>query len=312
MNNLRFYSNGKLLISGEYLVLKGATSLAIPVRLGQELHVDYLPDGNFTLSWNAKVQDEDWFEAVYDIPGFEIIETNDIQKAGFLSNILKAANKLNHGVMKNTRGIAVQTNAGFDINWGLGSSSTLIANIAKWFRVDPFVLHFHVSKGSGYDIACADAQGPIFYQLDGQSPIVEPAHFDPDFKDNLYFVYLGKKQRSDSSIQNLKQRLEGRGQEIERVSEISRELTATHDLEEFEFFINELEEIMSGVLGMPAVKQRLFSGFPGTVKSLGAWGGDFVMMTWRDGMENLKSFLEPKGLDIVFTFDDLKLTGSHI
>ena len=32
-----FYSRGKLLLSGEYLVLKGARALALPTKLGQTL-----------------------------------------------------------------------------------------------------------------------------------------------------------------------------------------------------------------------------------------------------------------------------------
>ena len=32
---MRFYSNGKLLITGEYVILDGALSLAVPSLLGQ-------------------------------------------------------------------------------------------------------------------------------------------------------------------------------------------------------------------------------------------------------------------------------------
>ena len=35
----RFYSNGKLLLSGEYLILDGATGLALPTKTGQEMLV---------------------------------------------------------------------------------------------------------------------------------------------------------------------------------------------------------------------------------------------------------------------------------
>ena len=36
----QFYSNGKLLLTGEYVVLDGATALAVPTRFGQDLIVD--------------------------------------------------------------------------------------------------------------------------------------------------------------------------------------------------------------------------------------------------------------------------------
>ena len=34
-----FYSNGKLLLTGEYVVLDGATALAIPTKYGQYLEI---------------------------------------------------------------------------------------------------------------------------------------------------------------------------------------------------------------------------------------------------------------------------------
>ena len=41
-----FYSNGKLLITGEYLVLDGARSLAIPTKFGQFLIVEEIENSN--------------------------------------------------------------------------------------------------------------------------------------------------------------------------------------------------------------------------------------------------------------------------
>ena len=35
-----FYSNGKLLLTGEYFVLDGAKSLAVPTNCGQDLTVE--------------------------------------------------------------------------------------------------------------------------------------------------------------------------------------------------------------------------------------------------------------------------------
>ena len=36
---MRMYSNGKLLISGEYVILDGALSLAVPTLFGQYLEI---------------------------------------------------------------------------------------------------------------------------------------------------------------------------------------------------------------------------------------------------------------------------------
>jgi len=310
VTNQRYYSNGKFLISGEYLVLKGATALAVPLKFGQSLEVIPHTNNDFHLRWKAMVKNEFWFEAVLDIESLEVIESSDLKKAKILSELLKQTSALNSKVLKNIKGFDVITNMDFDINWGLGSSSTLIANVAQWFGIDPYQLHFRVSLGSGYDIACANADGPIFYTLDGKNPLLEAADFNPDFSDKLYFVYLGRKQKSDKSIVDFASRLDSRNVEIERISEISREFTATQDLEEFEFFIDEAEQMMSEVLGLPTIKENTFNDFPGSVKSLGAWGGDFVMMTWKEDIEKLKKYLQMKNLDVVFTYDEIVLKKS--
>ena len=46
-----FYSNGKLLLTGEYAVLDGAKSLAIPVKYGQSLTA--VETKTKTISWKS-------------------------------------------------------------------------------------------------------------------------------------------------------------------------------------------------------------------------------------------------------------------
>jgi mevalonate kinase len=46
-----FYSNGKLLITGEYLVLDGAKALALPTKFGQNLTVE--EGANQEISWTS-------------------------------------------------------------------------------------------------------------------------------------------------------------------------------------------------------------------------------------------------------------------
>ncbi|MCF8365478.1 MAG: hypothetical protein K9H16_06835 [Bacteroidales bacterium] len=307
MKNLSYYSSGKFLISGEYLVLKGAKALAIPLKFGQTIQITSDSNPDFILHWKAFAQNQVWFDAEFDISNFEIIETNDLVKAKTLSIILQNANILNPKILQGSKGITVETHVDFNLNWGLGSSSTLIANVAQWFQTDPMLLHFKTSSGSGYDVACATAESPIFYTLQSQRPLIQKVGFVPGFSQNLYFVYLGKKQQSQQSIIDFSTRLNGRETEIYRISEISGELTSTQDLEEFEFFLNEHEQIMSAVLGLPTVKETTFAGFPGSVKSLGAWGGDFVLVTWRNSYKDLKKYLETKYLETAFPYDEIIL-----
>ena len=87
----------------------------------------------------------------------------------------------------------------------MGSSSTLINNIASWAKVDAYKLLWNAFSGSGYDIACAQHNLPIFYQLENQHPIVKQVDFNPNFKNELFFVHLNKKQNSREGIQRYKE-----------------------------------------------------------------------------------------------------------
>ncbi|MBE0640161.1 MAG: GHMP kinase [Bacteroidales bacterium] len=303
---MTFYSNGKFLITGEYLVLHGALSLAVPLGFGQSFEVRAV-SRHSQISWKSFVLEKLWFNAEFSIPGFEIISTNDQPKAKFLSDLLVEANSLNPGFLGNSGGLDVVSKANFDISWGLGSSSTLISNIAYWFAINPFDLHFSISQGSGFDIACARSETPVLYQLINNQPTVTPVGFYPPFKDQIYFVYLGKKQRSDKSILQLTDRLISREKEISLISEITGKMVNASDLAGFNHLIDEHERIMANVLNLPPVKEIYFANHQGSVKSLGAWGGDFVMMTWEHGKKSLLDYLKRKGFDTVFGFDEIIL-----
>jgi hypothetical protein len=69
---------------------------------------------------------------------------------------------------------------------------------------------------------------------------------------------------------------------IQRISNISKELTAANTIEQFEQLLNEHEQIIADILQIQPVKKQLFGDYPFTVKSLGAWGGDFALFTCRN------------------------------
>ncbi len=304
------YSNGKFLITGEYLVLKSALSLAVPLKFGQSLHV--VPnDDQSRLSWKTFIADKLWFEAVFTLPDFSIIKTSDQPRAEYLSNLLKSAHKLNPDILTKPVGFEVTARLNFDINWGLGSSSTLIFNTARWFNINPFDLHFSVSEGSGYDIACAGAESPVLYQLLEGKPNSKQINFNPDFSDHLYFVYSGKKQDSAKSIRNHSGALSASDNEIEKITQITKAMIIADSLEEFESLMIEHENIISTVLQLPKAKDVFFSEFEGEVKSLGAWGGDFAMLTWRHESRQLKEYLKQKGFNTLFGFKEIVLQKNN-
>ena len=71
-----FHSNGKLLISGEYLVLDGALSLALPCKYGQSLIFN--EESNGTLEWISKdVNDKIWFTAYFEAKTLQVLKTSN-------------------------------------------------------------------------------------------------------------------------------------------------------------------------------------------------------------------------------------------
>ena len=95
--DLHFYSNGKLLLTGEYLILFGAKSLAFPVRYGQSLTISKNNYSN-EIIWNAFSPEGLWFEAKFLISNdFKIVETNSMERALYLKKLFKLILKYNPG-----------------------------------------------------------------------------------------------------------------------------------------------------------------------------------------------------------------------
>ncbi|MGF1532339.1 MAG: GYDIA family GHMP kinase [Bernardetiaceae bacterium] len=290
-----YHGNGKLLLSGEYFVLDGALALALPTQQGQRLKVTYAPSPHKVLHWKSYDSDGNlWFEAVFDIETFECLEEYVSKKSLLLQRILQAARRLGKNFLKGKEHVLVETYLEFPRLWGLGTSSTLIHNISRWAGINPFELLFRTLGGSGYDIACAESEGPILYQktADNRGPYACPVAFDPPFKDQLYFVYLGKKQSSAEGIAYYRNHTEGREEIVREVSEITKQLLKVQLIKPFEGLIRKHEEIVASALKMRRVKDIYFADYWGEIKSLGAWGGDFILVTSdRDREETRRYFL---------------------
>ena len=304
------YAHGKLLITGEYLVLEGARALAVPVNRGQFLKVKPILSLEMPrLHWTALKPDGLWFRAAYSLPELKIINTTDRELAGKLTGLFSAVRTLNPDFLNGNQSFDVETRLEFDTEFGWGSSSTLVANLAAWAGVDAIALQWKALGGSGYDVACATAESPLFYQIIDQKPVVEPVSWQPPFRENLFFVYLGKKQRSDQSIKKFKQKAVYTEETIHEISEIGTNLVKAKSLPEFEALLQRHESLMSEVLGIMPVKQRLFNNYNGTVKSLGAWGGDFVLVTGPKNKEAFAREMRTLGFQTLFSWNELVLNA---
>ncbi len=307
----KFYSNGKLLLTGEYFVLEGAKALAVPTTCGQDLVVE--PINEPQLLWNSfSNEGECWLEAIFDLPKLRLASaTFETEKDGGndklaenLNKILIEAKKLNPSFLNSEKGFSVKTNLTFPKNWGLGTSSTLINNIANWAKINPYKLLENTFGGSGYDIACAQNNTPILYTKKEFDPIIEKVEFNPKFKEQLYFVYLNKKQNSREGIHRFKKLKGNLTSEIAQISRLTDEFLICENLIDFEKLITEHEQIVSKTVQLKMVQEQLFSDYFGQTKSLGAWGGDFILAT---GNEDTINYFNKKGFETVIPYQDLIL-----
>ena len=299
-----FYSNGKLLISGEYLVLDGAKALALPTKFGQNLIVE--KGKNKEIVWKSFDKDNSiWFNETLLFS--EIIEKKTFEsltEKNTLIAILHEAFLLNPTYINLSEGYNVTTQLTFPKFWGLGTSSTLINNIAQWIKIDAFTLLKNSFGGSGYDIACAQNNTPILYQLVNGKPIVASVVFNPSFTNQLYFVYLNKKQSSKNAIASYYKKQNDIVPFITKINTITNTILHSKEIESFISEIENHEIILSEILETKTVKETLFSDFSGTIKSLGAWGGDFVMAVSK---ENPSAYFKEKGFETILTYEEMIL-----
>lgn len=302
----QFHASGKILVTSEFLILHGAKALAVPLTLGQSLKT--IPAGREgTLLWQAKYKDEVWFSASIEIEDMSVIDTSSEDRSKYLLNMLNRSLEINPDFRKNLGQHDVVTNLEFDPHFGFGSSSTLTHLVAQWAGIDPMQLHFRISRGSGYDVACAGATSPILYQVINEMPVIQSVDFRPSFIDHLWLVYLGQKQDSSRSVAAFLENYEPNDEDTAAFSGITMDLLHAADLEEFGEVMEAHENRLSEILQIPVLKSERFSDLEGYAKSLGAWGGDFALIAtpWtRDVTEN---YFRKKGIRQWFPYDKITL-----
>ena len=297
--NYNIESFGKLLISGEYLILKGAKGLSIPVNFSQTLNVNENKTGYF--DWKSYDNDRKiWFSCKFKISDFH--NKKNYNENQLLYKLIKNLNELNPGIISNKKGISFKTYMNFNHNWGLGSSSTLIFNLSKWANIEPFSLYWKVTNGSGYDLASCKFDKPITYQLiKPKIPKIESVNFYPEFHKNLYFIYLDKKQSSKSEIEYF-DKINFSSECISELSRITEKMIKSNCVLDFQNLVNQHEKILAEVINKKSIKEELFNDYNGAIKSLGAWGGDFILAVGNDDTIN---YFKSKGYQTIFSFKEM-------
>ena len=293
-----YHANGKLLLTAEYFILDGAVGLALPTKFGQTLSEETSEENG--VFWKS-IDNENkvWFEAKFD-EQLDIISTSNQEIASTLKNILT------HCTLT-TQHIQLTTHLNFPQNWGLGSSSTLISLLAQLSNKNPYQLLEKTFGGSGYDIACATANSAILYQVENQERKITPINFQPNFSQHLYFLHLNKKQNSREGIQHYKNLNVDKAPIIEQLNALTQNIANAIDFDEFCHYLNIHETIISEALQLPKVKELYFQDFPYTIKSLGAWGGDFVLVACNEPQAKIESYFQEKGFSTLLPFDTIIL-----
>ncbi|WP_027380378.1 GYDIA family GHMP kinase [Chryseobacterium daeguense] len=294
------FSPGKLMLTSEYFAIDGALVLAVPTRLGQEFSFEEKDDQKSLIFWEAYHQNKLWLKAVIDYKSWQILETNIPSSAEFIVKTLKNVQSLSTIKFKDNFTYNLKTNLQFPADYGLGSSSTLMNNLAEWAEIDPFHLNSISLGGSGYDIAVAKEKSAVLYQSVPEIKY-ERVNFNPPFKNELIFIHLNQKQNSREGINFYKSKK--RSQKlVEEFSNLTKNILLCKELENFSELMLIHEQKISEFLEIPTVKEKYFADCPVFVKSLGAWGGDFVMSSKFEGF---KDYFWGKDFNTIFEWSDL-------
>lgn len=297
-----FRANGKLLITGEYLALCGAKVLALPLKFGQRL--DFLASNAGILEWYSYDSEEKlWFEGTFDLEQETIITSSNEDKAGHLLNLLIIATKSRSSKILSGK---INTWLEFDPLWGWGTSSTLISLIAQLSGTNPYILSTDRFNGSQYDIACATSSGPILYSKKNGVPELEKADFEPIDKDCYRFIYLGKKQNSHDAISSFNHQTI-KTQEIEYINQLTQHIVSSKSVPDMEYLLQTHENYIAKFLNCDPIQKRYFPNFLGAIKSLGAWGGDYILAVSAEGGAYIESYFSRQNMSPIFKYDQIVL-----
>ena len=294
-----YHANGKLLLTGEYLVLHGAKAIALPLQVGQHLRISHQADSD-SIHWQATFQNQIWFSCVLSPIDYSVFKSTHSEKAQVISSLFQTLQNLNPEFSIPV-GTQFETRLDSDPEWGFGSSSTLVSLLAQWAKVDAFQLNGQVFGGSGFDIACAQADGPIFYVRN--EPIHEVELKYP-FDDQLFLLYSGQKMKTNPEVSNFLKKEKPSAHLIQEISDLSGEFAQCANQEKFNQLILQHEKLIGNLIGKTPVKQAFFPDFDGELKSLGAWGGDFYLVSSELPFSRVEKYFANKGLTTLLRWND--------
>jgi mevalonate kinase len=296
----KYRSNGKLMLTGEYLALQGATTFAVPLIFGQELEIEEV--AHPLVYWRTLFKDKIIFHAIFETDQFNVLETSDTEKSDWIRSVFLAIRDQKDDFLKDS-GAEATAKIDLPMNYGWGSSSSFITNLCKWADVNPFWVNMKVGGGSGYDIACANANKPILYHNEINMPKFHEVDYNPDFLHNMWFIFQENKMNTADAIRGFRSK-QIKDSVVNRVSEISKKWIDAASIEEVMEMMREHETIISECVSMDSIADE-YKDFNGEVKSLGAWGGDFMLAVSSMSGADVISYFEGKGRPTMFNWKEI-------
>lgn len=308
----KYWSPGKLLLSNEYAILKDVPGIAFPTKLGQSLLFNETENKRKIQYRAIDHNNKLWFSCDLDFNNGFTSTTDGSDQLDLVLKIFNFLYKENPFIFKKLEscGFYISTQLDFPNYYGLGSSSTFIQNICDVFKADSFNVLQQCFGGSGYDIAIAKEKraGVFVRSIQYLSDI--PTTLQKFFQEqhhNLFFVYLGKKQSSSRSINDLSDRINQ--MDKQKYEDLHVFLSSVSTMNQFNDWIVNHEKTLASDLGLTPLVDKFtdISKINGNIKSLGAWGGDFALLSSEYPLNEVKKYFENYQLNEVFRFQEMIL-----
>lgn len=270
------------MLCGEYAVIIGVEALAVPVSVGQWMHVWEFdsPGGEHRILWEAKDREgASWLNESFALPLGDVgLEERDERK--IIHQLLAMAPE---NTWKPGKSYRIETQLEFDRSSGLGSSSTMVSNFARFANLDAQAIQQQLFGGSGYDVAVAEVGKGLVFWKDGENNHWGPWTISPSLTHDWKVVFLGEKQNSRNSLSDVNARL----QEIQndefmlhQLQQVAGAVKMAQQVSMVEAGLEMWQALLSMGLGLQTPYQHF--GFQpvkgGLCKWLGAWGGDMLLV----------------------------------
>lgn len=292
-----YFSNGKLILMGEYAVMHGADAVCLPLKTGQKLIASPSADGQIHWKWMYR---NDVLSSFSLNAGSLDVLHNEKGDSTWSIKLLQLIRQSSPGFMK--EGGTLEFINLFPAEWGLGSSSTTIASLCRMAGVSPYDINFSLMGGSGADIAAASAKKWFLYRKQQQQAQVWELPFPYSFGENTFFIYSGKKQATASHL--ISKNLDTNNPVWLGINSYIYQYIMASSLPELMQVIHDHENKIAGAISMSPIG-NFFPDFRGKVKSLGAWGGDFFMAISQQNEDYIKTYFQEKGYNTIFSWDEM-------